>query len=145
MTLRIDILRGSDSGGYNPFITDVGSDTQRGEDRKKHTSDSERGWYHLGMMTCSEGSCGLCGGQSRDPWSSPNSPSEAQSTPGFFSWDSLPSGSPSVLLHHRGQVQCFWGQTSCSHLPKSSNLLAPSLVPLGAALPGQPSWSLFSG
>lgn len=104
MTLRIDILRGSDCGGYNLFITDVGSETQRGEDRKKRTSDSERGWYHLGKMTCSEGSRGLCWGQSRDPRGSPNSPSEARSTPGFFSGDSLPAGSPSVSSPPRARA-----------------------------------------
>lgn len=104
MTLRIDILRGSDSGGYNPFITDVGSETQRSEDRKKHTSDSECGWYLLGMMTCSERSRGLCRGQSKDPGCSPNFPSKALSTPGFFSWDSLPAGSPSVFC--TSKVKC---------------------------------------
>ena len=102
MTLRIDILRGSDCGKYNLFISDVGSETQRGEDRKKRTSDSERGWYHLGVMTCSEGSPGLCWGQRRDPRCSASSPSEARSTPGFFSWDSLPAGSPAVSCTSKG-------------------------------------------
>lgn len=127
------------------LITDVGSETQRSEDRKKHTSDSECGRYLLGMMTCSERSHGLCRGQSKGPRVQPQfSPLQSSEHP----WV-LQLGLPFLLDLHLSSVPprssaVLLGPTSCSHLPKSSTLLI--LLWSSGSSPAWPAQlSLFSG